>query len=811
MTNNLLEAFDRAYQNLQLQPLVTQEDLNKFRVPYAGRVLAELKELVRSCTSGNDKIIFAGHRGCGKTTLLAEFSTGQEQQYFVVFFSISDMIEMSDIDHIKILFAIAVQMMDKAEQQKIDIPKSLKDKFYNWFATRSKINIEEARAELGAGFDLLKIIKGKLKTDAVTRSEIKLELERHFSELIERINEIASTVETATGKKILVIIDDLDKLDLALVEKIYRDNVKALFAPQFRIIFTIPIAVNRLRLARGEPSLRAAIDRQVQADEYLLQGKTARAVFTVVGAEDLSYLSRNSERSEQDKFFGYLQWTREGLRAFPYPIVLWITYDIFAKFNTKAPDFWSWRKGVFLFLTRQVSVRNIIENNIRFGNNDNFDKDESLSLEDLQYLIDRTKQVWGDKEPKLATLYKNVAKIYMRRLETGESENYRQERELAIDYFQRASALQKEFGSKLDLVDTLNQLGQLYVFQGRGEEAIELHQEALAIAKEIGDRFGEGNSLTYLGNVYNILGEYHQSVQLYQQSLTIAMEIGDLFALASSFSNLANAYICLGQYQQALQLYEQSLQIAREIGDRTVERNCLGNLGGVYHSLGQYQQALNFCEQSLEITREIGDKKGEGNGLGNLGNVYSSLRQYEQALDFYQQSLKIAREIGDKRGEGICIGSLGNVYFLLGNYQEALTFFQQSLQIFQEICDRSGEVNSLSNIGKAYFFMEQYERAIQLYKQSLNIANEIGDRFNEANSLNSLGLAYYSLGQYKLAIALYQQSLAIARIIGNPSGEANTLNNLGNAYQSIGEYQQANLLFEQSRKISFSGNKRSSL
>jgi hypothetical protein len=245
MTNNLLEAFDQAYQNLQLQPLVTQEELDKFRVPYAHTILAELKELVRSSTPGNDKIIFSGHLGCGKTTLLAEFSTRQEQQYFVVFFSISDMIEMSDIDHIKILFAIAVQMMDKAEQQKIDIPKSIKDKFYNWFATRSKINIEEYRAELGAGFDLLKIIKGKLKTDAVTRSEIKLELERHFSELIERINEIATTVETATGKKILVIIDDLDKLDLALVEKIYRDNVKALFAPQFRIIFTIPIAVIR--------------------------------------------------------------------------------------------------------------------------------------------------------------------------------------------------------------------------------------------------------------------------------------------------------------------------------------------------------------------------------------------------------------------------------------------------------------------------------------------------------------------------------------------------------------------------------------
>ncbi|HLO50491.1 MAG TPA: tetratricopeptide repeat protein, partial [Kamptonema sp.] len=81
----------------------------------------------------------------------------------------------------------------------------------------------------------------------------------------------------------------------------------------------------RLRLARGEPSLRSAIAKQVEKDEYLQQ--KGRSVLTVVGAEDLSLLTRNSERSEQDKFFGYLQWTREGLRGFPFPIVLWITND----------------------------------------------------------------------------------------------------------------------------------------------------------------------------------------------------------------------------------------------------------------------------------------------------------------------------------------------------------------------------------------------------------------------------------------------------------------------------------------------------
>lgn len=243
--NNLVADFEEAYQNLGFQPLITPDDLEKFQVPYREEVTARLKQLVKSCTPNSNKIIFAGHLGSGKTTLLAEFSRQQEDKYFVVFFSISNMIEMSDVNHINILFAIAVQLMEKAETQKVKIEKSIKAKFYEWFATRTQTKVDEVKAESSAGFDLLGIIKGKLQADAVTRTEIKEELGKNFADLIGRINEIAVAIENSVGKDILVIIDDLDKLDLALVGNIYRDNIKALLSPQFRVVFTIPIAVVR--------------------------------------------------------------------------------------------------------------------------------------------------------------------------------------------------------------------------------------------------------------------------------------------------------------------------------------------------------------------------------------------------------------------------------------------------------------------------------------------------------------------------------------------------------------------------------------
>jgi hypothetical protein len=59
--------------------------------------------------------------------LLAEFSRQLRDCYFIVLFSISDTIEMSDVNHINILFAIAVNLMYQTEVNQVEISKSTKD------------------------------------------------------------------------------------------------------------------------------------------------------------------------------------------------------------------------------------------------------------------------------------------------------------------------------------------------------------------------------------------------------------------------------------------------------------------------------------------------------------------------------------------------------------------------------------------------------------------------------------------------------------------------------------------------------------
>lgn len=266
MVSPLLEPFREAYRNLELLPLRSDKELERFAVKYGTEIIDELEQLVEDSPSEDGKIILAGHRGCGKSTLLYEFKRKLDDRYFVVFFSISDMIEMSDVNHVSILFSIAVQMMSEAEAQNLTIKDSIKKSFYQWFAEQIRTETNQADATVETGFNfstLLAHIKGILKINSTIREEIKQKYERRITDLVAQINIIASAIESQSQKKILVIVDDIDKIDLAQVRDIFQYNIKAILLPSFRIIMTIPIAALR------EVALKATL--QTETNDQIVQ------------------------------------------------------------------------------------------------------------------------------------------------------------------------------------------------------------------------------------------------------------------------------------------------------------------------------------------------------------------------------------------------------------------------------------------------------------------------------------------------------------------------------------------------------------
>ncbi|MGJ5634439.1 tetratricopeptide repeat protein, partial [Nostoc sp. CALU 1950] len=251
----------------------------------------------------------------------------------------------------------------------------------------------------------------------------------------QKYNELLVSIEASEGiMSLLIAVCDDSYLRDQIIKR-YEAEVQSYIHPY------------RLKLARGEPSLRYAIEQLVQKDEYLVNN--ARAVITVTEIEKLGFLKELEDiSSEREIFFGYLQWTREGLREFLYPIVLWLTNEVLIKLSKHAPDFWSWRRGVFRFLPQKVQIE----------------------------------QGLYAKKPEQADYYARMGRIYLNQLKSGQFADYKTEQELAVGYFKETVALQRELGLDKELANSLNELATLYLDQGRYIEAESLLIEALELS-----------------------------------------------------------------------------------------------------------------------------------------------------------------------------------------------------------------------------------------------------------------------------------------------------------------------------------------
>ncbi|MBD0310696.1 MAG: tetratricopeptide repeat protein, partial [Microcoleus sp. T1-bin1] len=312
----------------------------------------------------------------------------------------------------------------------------------------------------------------------------------------------------------------------------------------------------RVELARGEPSLRSAIANLVEQEAYLQQ--RGKAVITVTGVEKLRFFKQFGEsRSEQEVFFGYLQWTREAMREFPFSIVLWVTRQIEILISNESPDFWGWRKGVFRFDTKKTAAvpKTEFEPFRSLVAEDDREPPSLIPLEDLQDLIARTEQKKGLEDPSLASLYASMGKIYYRRIESGECENFQDEYELAIEYFQKAIALQQELDVEAELSSSLNYLAQLYESQGRYSEAEPLYLQAVEIDRRSlpEDHPCLASGLNNIALLYKSQGRYSEAEPLYLQALEIDRRSlpEDHPYLAMDLNNLALLYESQGRYSEA--------------------------------------------------------------------------------------------------------------------------------------------------------------------------------------------------------------------------------------------------------------------
>jgi tetratricopeptide (TPR) repeat protein len=485
---------------------------------------------------------------------------------------------------------------------------------------------------------------------------------------------------------LFIAVCDFDLTQSKIINR-YTEQLKSDF-------HTYQVTINSDHL-----SVNRSISELVESEADLRAG--SRAVISVVGATALAAttLDPQVKKSDRDTFFGYLQWTRESFRDFRFPIVLWVSKNIYNLMLSETPDFWSWRTGVFFFKADLETFKTFNFNGgvnvVHPSNLQDRDLDlaaaDSIPLADLKQLIERT-IARNPEDPLLISLYNQLGYLYADRLGTGKYDDYLSEQNLAIDYFQKAIDLAST--PSPDLAASINNLANLYHDQGIYAEAEPLYVRSLAISEEqLGANHPDtATSMNNLAGLYESTGRYAEAESLYVRSLAIRKEqLGaNHLDTASSLNNLAHLYESMGRYAEAEPLYVRSLAISEEhLGASHLHTaTSLNNLAILYRSTGRYAEAETLYVRSLAISEEqLGaNHPHTATSMNNLAGLYRSMGRYAEAETLYVRSLAIREEqLGANHPDtATSLNNLAYLYESMGRYVEAEPLYLRAVAIVED-------------------------------------------------------------------------------------------------------------------------------
>jgi hypothetical protein len=228
------------------------------RDPHIGR-REQLRKLLQTNASGLKKIVLAGHSGAGKSTELVKLIQELGSSFFCVSFSVAQECNLAHILVEDMLVAIMERLVNKCQSdglgERFAVTRAMKE-IYDWFAKELQIDnqSDEKSVELEVGADTSQTWIGKLlgllvkakvsnrqKDESATRRE--REVPHRLPNLTERCNLLIREVRQVLepDRKLLVLIEDLDKASLNDTRKIFVDQPTILADLQTNLVATIPI------------------------------------------------------------------------------------------------------------------------------------------------------------------------------------------------------------------------------------------------------------------------------------------------------------------------------------------------------------------------------------------------------------------------------------------------------------------------------------------------------------------------------------------------------------------------------------------
>lgn len=239
------------------RPLSSHEKIDEFYVDTSEArgedTAAKMMFLLEHSDKEDQKFLFMGHNGCGKSTELYKIADILAPKYLIIHYSISQYVDFIGISYIDVLFSILNNVLLISADYKMNISRDAVLSIYNYWKDEKVISFTDKEtaqieAEASIGFSLFEMLSEKIKFFLQTSSKVKDETTRRIEptipELISKINLLLADFTKKAhdlGKTPLLMIDDLDKLGMIQAREIFIDHSRYITSLNLNIVYTFPI------------------------------------------------------------------------------------------------------------------------------------------------------------------------------------------------------------------------------------------------------------------------------------------------------------------------------------------------------------------------------------------------------------------------------------------------------------------------------------------------------------------------------------------------------------------------------------------
>lgn len=202
-----------------------------------------------------------GHVGCGKTTELKRLVKDAQvtDKFYPILFSITDIqVDSNKLTHDALLVAIGNAIINHCPPEALNL--NFADRLNQWGAQliKSALKSTEIDSKLKGNANLWLVhFRTWLRHKDQNQEQLKHIIEPKVNELIDLLDEMAMDIEVNTGKKLLILVDDLEKGndgDKQMHHRIFNQYYDVLTKPKFNILYTLPVYFRGLSDKRIKPS-----------------------------------------------------------------------------------------------------------------------------------------------------------------------------------------------------------------------------------------------------------------------------------------------------------------------------------------------------------------------------------------------------------------------------------------------------------------------------------------------------------------------------------------------------------------------------